>query len=210
MRAPGQGTRRCVAIAAALLAGMLLLAVLALPLGGGLEAGNAVGSSAASQPEGSSGGDDTDAGQPDVSQPEATQPDAAWPDLGSSPEEGTADADGTDAGMNTGWSSDAPKVPADACDVSTTEVDGATVVRYRGGGDLAEQASQLLGQYEEGRDCLLRQAGYLDLLGNAWGCTVQGAGWVDVCVVTGREDGRSDVRIVRMDADDWRDVYGDS
>lgn len=73
--------------------------------------------------------------------------------------------------------------------------------------DLADEATRLLEEYQEKGSCLLMEAGYLDLLGNVWTCTVQGAGWVDVCVVSEAEGTGSTVRVIRMDVDEWRESY---
>jgi len=116
--------------------------------------------------------------------------------LGKGP--GADSAEGSDKGP---WGSVAAEGAGNA------QVDGAEVTSYRSGLDLRGQSSELLRGYRDAGSCLLREAGYLDLVGNAWGCVVQGPTWVDVCVVTAREDGGSDVRIVHMRSDEWEDVY---
>lgn len=69
-------------------------------------------------------------------------------------------------------------------------------------GDVPTVACDLVAGYRDEGDCLLRHAGYLDLLGNVWGCVVQGPGWVDVCVVSqGENVSQSVVRVRRLGAD---------
>lgn len=91
--------------------------------------------------------------------------------------------------------------------------DGASgVTSYSSERGPSEEAAEILRSYEDQGDCLLREAGFIDLFGNAWTCTVQGPGWVEVCLVSGSEgvgvDGESDVRIIRMDAEEWERAYG--
>lgn len=71
-------------------------------------------------------------------------------------------------------------------------------------GELAEVASRLLEGYRDHESCLLRNAGYLDALGQVWGCVVEGPGWVDIVVVRSQA-GSCDCseRIVRMRPDEW-------
>ena len=71
-------------------------------------------------------------------------------------------------------------------------------------GNVAQAASAELERYKSRGDCVLCRAGYLDLLGDVWGCLVQGPGWVEMCVVEEHEDGaRSTVRTVRMEEEEW-------
>lgn len=78
---------------------------------------------------------------------------------------------------------------------------------YRRDADVASAACELVVRYRDEETCLVRSAGYLDLTGDAWGCVMEGPGWVDVCVVFGR-DGGSVVRCVRMEAKRWGEDYG--
>ena len=70
-------------------------------------------------------------------------------------------------------------------------------------GDVPDAAEELLRAYQSGGRCTLAQAGYLDLVGNVWSCTVQGEGWVEVAVVRALIEGGSEVTTIRMDADTW-------
>lgn len=71
-------------------------------------------------------------------------------------------------------------------------------------GDVPEAAAEVLFAYRDRGDCLLAESGYLDLYGDAWGCVIQGEGWVDVCVLRGEADGDASVAtVVRMDAAAW-------
>lgn len=75
--------------------------------------------------------------------------------------------------------------------------------------DLAEESSRIVRAYRDRGDCLLRRAGYLDLLGNVWSCTVEGPGWVDVVWVSASQGGGgSRVRVVRLGLEEWEAAYG--
>lgn len=67
---------------------------------------------------------------------------------------------------------------------------------------LEGEAAHVLETYQEQGDCVVAQAGYLDLAGRIWGCVMQGEGWVEVCLVNEGADGTSDVFVWHMDADD--------
>lgn len=77
---------------------------------------------------------------------------------------------------------------------------------YTSKASLQDTAAQLLEEYARVGKCVLVRAGYLDLLGNNWSCTVVGDGWVDTVVVRGTGDSRkSEVKVVRMDAKEWEE-----
>ena len=67
---------------------------------------------------------------------------------------------------------------------------------------LAEEGERVLEDYRLRGDCIVAQAGYLDLSGKVWGCVVQGAGWVELCVIREGDEGGSEVVSWHMDADD--------
>ena len=70
-------------------------------------------------------------------------------------------------------------------------------------GELADVATGELEAYEEQGNVVLARAGYLDLTGDVWSCTVLGPGWVDTCVVSEDEDsGGCTVVRVRMAPDE--------
>lgn len=73
---------------------------------------------------------------------------------------------------------------------------------------VVSQARQTLEDYQRRGDCLLRSSGYLDLLGNVWGCVIDGGSWVDVVVVRSTPDGGADRSVVRMDAKEWTAELG--
>lgn len=76
---------------------------------------------------------------------------------------------------------------------------------------LSETATELLRGYEQRGGCILARAGYLDLLGRAWGCTVVSGGRVETCLV--REDGRTGgcvVSVIEMDEGAWSESYEQS
>lgn len=69
---------------------------------------------------------------------------------------------------------------------------------------MPDAARELLSAYRDRKDCLPAESGYLDLYGDAWGCVIQGDGWVDVCVLRGEAGGDASVAtVVRMDAAAW-------
>lgn len=132
---------------------------------------------------------------------------------GGSGEPGDASGEGS-ASSGTG-SSASDEGSSDPVSTSSGDVggeaaasDGSEVRMYTSELDLVGEATRLLQGYREEGSCLLREAGYLDLFGNVWSCTVQGPGWVDVCVVSEGADGGSEVRVVRMDVDEWGRSYG--
>ena len=93
--------------------------------------------------------------------------------------------------------------PGDSEDLGNT-------TSYIADGDLPTVASGLLGRYRDEGEGVLTQAGYLDLLGRVWSCTVKAPDWVDVCVVSeGAEQGSCDVRVLRMDVESWERSYGE-
>lgn len=68
---------------------------------------------------------------------------------------------------------------------------------------IVEEAARVLEAHESAGDCIVAEAGYLDLSGRTWGCVLQGSGWVEICVVSEQTDGSgSEVGVWRMDADD--------
>lgn len=80
------------------------------------------------------------------------------------------------------------------------------VSAYEVAEDLPAASTQVLRDYQARGSCVLAQAGYLDLLGDVWSCTVVGGGWVEVVVVRSLEDGAgSEVKTIRMDASEWEE-----
>lgn len=67
---------------------------------------------------------------------------------------------------------------------------------------LVDEAAEVLRAYRTQGSCVLAQSGFLDLFGRVWSCTVVGDGWVEVQVLTEREEG-TDVELVRMEAAQW-------
>lgn len=94
-----------------------------------------------------------------------------------------------------GWTTEEP---SDATGRDAARGAGAETSLVEGPVDQA--ATALLASYRDAGSCALAQAGYLDLLGQVWGCVVRGDGWVDVCVVSQTGDaGRSEVHVTRLD-----------
>ena len=69
-------------------------------------------------------------------------------------------------------------------------------------GEVPQVAGQLLQSYKDRGDCVLAQAGYLDLFGSVWGCVINGGSWVDVCLVSDAGGGESHLSVVHLDAKD--------
>ena len=67
-------------------------------------------------------------------------------------------------------------------------------------GEVEQVATRLLTSYRDERDCVLAEAGYLDLLGSVWGCVVQGDQWVDICVIEQVDEAFCRVHVMRLDA----------
>ena len=65
--------------------------------------------------------------------------------------------------------------------------------------DIESCATDVLAGYRDARDCVLVRSGYLDLSGSVWSCTVRRHEGVD---------GGSDVRVLRMEESEWRDLDG--
>lgn len=75
---------------------------------------------------------------------------------------------------------------------------------YEADGNVPVVSGSILEEYRENGSCALARAGYIDLLGNVWSCTMVGDGWVDTVIVRGTEDGaKSEVKVIRMEASEW-------
>ena len=74
--------------------------------------------------------------------------------------------------------------------------------------DIESCATDVLAGYRDARDCVLVRSGYLDLSGSVWSCTVRHREGVEICFVCQRADGGSDVRVLRMEESEWRDLGG--
>ena len=83
------------------------------------------------------------------------------------------------------------------------DVPAAGVWRRQSELAVADEARSVLSAYRDAHDCVLVQAGYLDLLGGTWSCTVQGPGWVDVVVVGADGSSGSRVTTTRMGVSEW-------
>ena len=81
-------------------------------------------------------------------------------------------------------------------------LEGAEVAQRRSERALVDEGERVLEGYRLRGDCIVAQAGYLDLSGKVWGCVVQGAGWVELCVIREGDEGGSEVVSWHMDADD--------
>ena len=70
---------------------------------------------------------------------------------------------------------------------------------------LTEEAQTILVDYRQRKDCVLVRAGYVDLVGQAWSCVIQGDGWVDICVVRETDEGGSQVSVSRIENSMWEE-----
>ncbi len=73
--------------------------------------------------------------------------------------------------------------------------------------DLTDAAGDELGGLRD-RGFSLVHGGYLDLLGNVWGCVAQGADEVVVCVVSETAGGTSVVSRLTLGVDRWEELCG--
>ena len=65
---------------------------------------------------------------------------------------------------------------------------------------LEDEATRRLEDYRNSGACALECAGYLDLYGNAWGCLVQGDGWVEILVIREAAGESCSVQTIRLEA----------
>ena len=76
-------------------------------------------------------------------------------------------------------------------------------------GEVEQVATRLLSSYRDTGGCVLAYSGYIDLTGSVWACTVQGDGWVDVCVIGNLDDGSCELSVLRMDRDEMWELLAD-
>lgn len=116
------------------------------------------------------------------------------------------------ANRDEGASTEEADRPGETADFSVEDArgpvateDGEAVSSYRTDEEagLTEVAARVLEDYRDEGNCLLRRSGYLDLLGNVWGCVVEGPDWVDVVVVRELTSECCSKRVVRMRPDAW-------
>ena len=75
---------------------------------------------------------------------------------------------------------------------------------------VADEAASVLEDRRARGDSLVVRSGYLDMFGGAWGCVLQGSGWVEVCLVSEDGDGEgSSVVTWRMLASDLAGLAGE-
>lgn len=109
---------------------------------------------------------------------------------------GVASSPGAAPGAERQWDEDAELLAGEVASAS-----GARLLESEL--DVREAAARVLGERRDAGDCVVARSGYLDLSGRAWGCVLQGSGWVEVVVVSEDADGDgSEVVTVRMDAED--------
>ena len=67
-------------------------------------------------------------------------------------------------------------------DEMARDTDGSVQVTQTAEG-LTDSAEKLILSSRDEQTCLLRSAGFLDLMGRVWGCVIEGPGWADICVL---------------------------
>lgn len=110
---------------------------------------------------------------------------------------GQEEADPADGGLAA-----VPQDADQAVPVALELLEGTEGTRRESELPLVEEGEKVLEGYRLRGDCIVAQAGYLDLSGKVWGCVVQGAGWVELSVVREGDEGGSEVVTWRMDAAD--------
>lgn len=122
--------------------------------------------------------------------------------------DGEAGGSGADAPSEGTRAGDAPG----GVDGLVAEAGGSAVPRREWSVDegVSRAAGDLLENYAARGDTTLAHAGWLDLLGSVWGCTVVGPGWVDLCFVERQGEDASRVSVLRMEVDQWREAYGNT
>lgn len=73
---------------------------------------------------------------------------------------------------------------------------------------IQDAVREVLESYRGREGAVLVRAGWLDLLGGAWGCVVSGPGWVEVCLVGESGQSSSSVEVLHMEAEEWERAYG--
>lgn len=187
------------------MAAAVLLLVLAAVAGGvgvssggdrpPVEAGGPLGSApAADEDEATGGGDGTDAAVAG-----AAGAAAGGLDIG----------DPTASDAAAGSDDETVRAALDRATATLAALDGTDGARWESRdaeGDLPRAAVGVLEGYRDGGASLSR-AGYLDLLGNVWGCAVTGEDWAEVCVVRETEGGdRCRVFRLHLDARRWEEL----
>ncbi|WP_321970587.1 hypothetical protein [Paratractidigestivibacter sp.] len=92
----------------------------------------------------------------------------------------------------------APQADAESADDAARILGSAEADVRKSDKEVADAAVEVLEGYEGRQDCVLARAGYLGLFAGSWGCLSYGGDWSEVCLVTGAEDGGSEVRTWRI------------
>lgn len=110
---------------------------------------------------------------------------------------------GATAGSSVESGAEAPYAPSQEDELAAELLSSAETVVEERPGEVISVATEVAEAYGERGDCLLAQAGYLDLAGNVWSCLAYGGDWAEVCVVAGGEDGeKCEVRIWRLESEE--------
>lgn len=94
-----------------------------------------------------------------------------------------------------------PEMDEEAQALARELLDGAGQATRTCALDVPEASSEVLEGYAARSDCVLRQAAYLGLSGDSWGCVVLGGGWAEICLVVAADEG-SEVRTWRVSQED--------
>lgn len=87
----------------------------------------------------------------------------------------------------------------------STPHEGTSSAVVHAAATVPDEARELLRAYRLQHNCVLAQAGYIDLFGEVWGCVVQGEGWVDIGVVKARGQSDCELQITRLFVDAWQE-----
>lgn len=194
--------RRRTSVAAAVL---VLVAVVAVAGGGGIAGGGdrspvATGASLGAGAAGS------------VTGPRSDPADGAGPGLAADEDAAAGDDDAAGGDVATAPGADGAdglRAALDRAEEVLAALDGSDGARWESRdveGDLAQAATDVLEGYRDG-GASLAHAGYLDLLGDVWGCAVTGGDWAEVCVVREDEGGeRCRLSQLHLDVSRWEEL----
>lgn len=121
----------------------------------------------------------------------------------------TPEGEGRAASADDAWGVDAAGVSDPSAVGGPSDGSGEEASRtFSVEGGLPSVARSVLEGYRDDEGTALVRAGYVDLLGRVWSCTVRGQGWVDTCIVQ-ESDGSGECRVsvIRLEVDEWEESY---
>ncbi len=117
------------------------------------------------------------------------------------PAQGSAAQDGSSGEASDELAQEASGILQSSASSLPEGVEADDVESYEVARPLKTAASDLMKEYQNRSDCVLLEARYLDLLGSVWGFSVEGQGWVDVCIMRDAGTRSTAVEIVHLRAD---------